>query len=127
MNSNTINGPGLIIVKASLKYQWKQEVSKFSDLKATVIQTYSEITSNITNRIKTRESKEKKTEELKEEIKQLKKERSQLFKNQFKGYDLLESKNNTRDFSHEIHFWKYSKSIGKLVDRNSFETIQQRH
>lgn len=88
LHKNVINGPGLIIVKASLKYQWKQEVSKFSDLKATVIQTYSELTSNITNRIKTRESKKEKTKELKEEIKQLKKERSQLFKNQFKGYDL---------------------------------------
>lgn len=88
LHKNVINGPGLIIVKASLKYQWKQEVSKFSDLKATVIQTYSELTSNITNRIKNRESKKEKTKELKEEIKQLKKERSQLFKSQFKGYDL---------------------------------------
>lgn len=88
LHKNIINGPGLIIVKASLKYQWKQEVSKFSDLKATVIQTYSELTSNITNKIKNRESKKEKTKELKEEIKQLKKERSQLFKNQFKGYDL---------------------------------------
>lgn len=88
LHKNIINGPGLIIVKASLKYQWQQEVGKFSDLKATVIQTYSELTSNITNRIKTRESKKEKTKELKEEIKQLKKERSQLFKNQFKDYDL---------------------------------------
>ena len=88
LHKNVINGPGLIIVKASLKYQWKQEISKFSDLKATVIQTYSELTSNITNRIKNRESKKEKTKELKEEIKQLKKERSQLFKSQFKGYDL---------------------------------------
>ena len=88
LHKNIINGPGLIVVKASLKYQWKQEVSKFSDLKATVIQTYSELTSNITNRIKVRESKKEKTKELKEEIKQLKKERSQLFKNQFKNYDL---------------------------------------
>ena len=88
LHKNVINGPGLIVVKASLKYQWKQEVSKFSDLKATVIQTYAELTSNITNRIKNRESKKEKTKELKEEIKQLKKERSQLFKNQFKDYDL---------------------------------------
>lgn len=88
LHKNVINGPGLIIVKASLKYQWQQEVGKFSDLKATVIKTYSELTSNITNRIKTRESKKEKTKELKEEIKQLKKERSQLFKNQFKSYDL---------------------------------------
>ena len=81
LHKNIINSSGLIVVKASLKYQWKQEVSKFSDLKATVIQTYSELTSNITNRIKTREAKKEKTKELKEE-------RSQLFKNQFKGYDL---------------------------------------
>lgn len=88
LHKNIINGPGLIIVKASLKYQWQQEVGKFSDLKATVVKTYSELTSNITNRIKNRESKKEKTKELKEEIKQLKKERSQLFKSQFKGYDL---------------------------------------
>ena len=88
LHKNIINGPGLIVVKASLKYQWQQEVGKFSDLKATVIQTYAEITANITNKIKLRESKKEKTKELKEEIKQLKKERSQLFKNQFKGYDL---------------------------------------
>lgn len=88
LHKNVINGPGLIIVKASLKYQWQQEVGKFCDLKATVIKTYSELTSNITNKIKTRESKKEKIKELKEEIKQLKKERSQLFKNQFKGYDL---------------------------------------
>lgn len=88
LHKNIINSPGLIIVKASLKYQWQQEVGKFCDLKATVIKTYSELTSNITNKIKNRESKKEKTKELKEEIKQLKKERSQLFKNQFKGYDL---------------------------------------
>lgn len=88
LHKNIINGPGLIIVKASLKYQWQQEVGKFSDLKATVIKTYSELTSNITNKIKNRESKKEKTKELKEEIKQLKKERSQLFKNQFKNHDL---------------------------------------
>ena len=54
LHKNIINGSGLIIVKASLKYQWQQEVGKFSDLKATVIQTYAEITANITNKIKKR-------------------------------------------------------------------------
>lgn len=31
---------GLIVVKASLKHQWYHEVSKFSDLKANIIDTY---------------------------------------------------------------------------------------
>lgn len=31
---------GLIVVKASLKYQWYHEVPKFSDLKANIIDTY---------------------------------------------------------------------------------------
>ena len=36
-----ISGPGLIVVKASLKYQWQKEVGKFSDLTAKVIETPS--------------------------------------------------------------------------------------
>ena len=66
-----ISGPGLVVVKASLKYQWKQEVEKFSDLKATVLETYSKLTSNFTNKIKNKQKKEE-TEENKEEILKLK-------------------------------------------------------
>ena len=34
-----VTGPGLIVVKASLKYQWHKEVSKFSDLTSIVVLT----------------------------------------------------------------------------------------
>lgn len=43
---------GLIVVKTSLKLQWQKEVSKFSDLKANIIETYKGSTSSIQNKIK---------------------------------------------------------------------------
>ena len=36
-----ITGKCLIVVKASLKYQWSKEIEKFSDLKASIIDTPS--------------------------------------------------------------------------------------
>lgn len=39
--NNTIKGPGIICVKASLKYQWLKEIEKFSNLRATIIKTPS--------------------------------------------------------------------------------------
>lgn len=39
--TNAINGPGMIVVKASLKYQWVKEVEKFSHYKAKAIDTPS--------------------------------------------------------------------------------------
>lgn len=39
LRNGIIKGPGLIVVKASLKVQWAHEVEKFSDLKPAVIQT----------------------------------------------------------------------------------------
>ena len=38
-----INGTGIIIVKASLKAQWKSEVKKFSDYSVRVIESYAKI------------------------------------------------------------------------------------
>lgn len=40
-NRGIVSGPGLIVVKASLKYQWQKEVGKFSDLIAKIIETPS--------------------------------------------------------------------------------------
>lgn len=37
------NAQGLIVVKASLKYQWLSEVSKFSNLKAVILDTYKSV------------------------------------------------------------------------------------
>lgn len=39
--NNLITGKCMIVVKASLKYQWLKEVEKFSDLKAKIIETPS--------------------------------------------------------------------------------------
>ena len=41
IKNKIINGKGLIVVKASLKYQWNKEVEKFSNLKSTIIETPS--------------------------------------------------------------------------------------
>lgn len=40
VHSGKISGPGVIVVKASLKIQWFHEVSKFTDYRAKVIDTY---------------------------------------------------------------------------------------
>ena len=41
-----IKGPGMIIVKASLKVQWLSEIGKFSDFDAIVVQTLSQLNKN---------------------------------------------------------------------------------
>ena len=41
--SNKVSTPGLIVVPASLKYQWVKEVSKFSDLVAHSIDSPSKM------------------------------------------------------------------------------------
>ena len=92
--NNIINGPGLIVVKASLKVQWLKEVKKFSNLKANIIYTEKEYNSSLNQKIKNRESKLKKINDKKEiktikkEINNFKKEKEKNFNKQFKGYDL---------------------------------------
>ncbi len=105
-----INGPGVIIVKASLKTQWVKEIQKFSDLKPVIIRTSTDISSSIEDKIKRRKArisklkKEKdksgkldlkkikdngsKIEELKHEVSILQEESDNLFNDQFKGSDL---------------------------------------
>ena len=89
---------GLIVVKASLKYQWKSEVEKFSDLKANIIETPSFICRNINSKIKRLEAKKKnykankntaKLKEVNAKIKELKEEAKNTFLEQFNGYQLL--------------------------------------
>lgn len=48
---------GVFVVKASLKEQWLSEVSKFTDLRASVIQTFKSRTSNYNSRIRAWEKK----------------------------------------------------------------------
>lgn len=98
-----INGPGAIIVKASLKVQWVKEVSKFAHLTANGIYTKADFCSNEYNRVKTRKNAIKKLDEKgsltkkekekkakkKREIIALYKEIDEKFKMQFQGYDLF--------------------------------------
>lgn len=92
-----ISGPGMIIVKASLKTQWLHEISKFSDLKCAIIQSKSDISNNIKTKIKRRQAKinnldkianAKEIKALKAEISDLKLEIDTLFASQFNDLDL---------------------------------------
>ena len=42
-----IKGPGIIVVKASLKNQWKEEVKKFTNYKAIIVNTMAKMKSNV--------------------------------------------------------------------------------
>ncbi|PTY93005.1 DEAD/DEAH box helicase [Heyndrickxia sporothermodurans] len=94
-----VDGPGMVVVKASLKTQWVKEVSKFSDLNAKIIQTPKEISASIQDKIKRRENRIKKLEAkgdsekeiagLRKEIVNLKKEARIVFEKQFEGADLF--------------------------------------
>ncbi|ODV53284.1 DEAD/DEAH box helicase [Lysinibacillus fusiformis] len=94
-----VSGPGMIIVKASLKYQWHKEVEKFSDLKSKVVLSSKEVAAPILTKIKRRENtlkkllknnpKDSKVTEIQKEIINLKKESIKVFKDQFKEADLF--------------------------------------
>ena len=55
-----IDGPAMFVVKASLKTQWLNEVSKFTDFKASVIETYKTKERKKLSQIRDREKKIKK-------------------------------------------------------------------
>ena len=94
---NIISGPGIVVVKASLKTQWKKEVEKFSNFSANVIQTKPALCTNEYSRLKARERKLKKLDPLKQkieyqsikyEISEIEKEIDAKFDQQFE-YDLF--------------------------------------
>lgn len=92
-NRGIIEGPGMIVVKASLKVQWEKEVKKFTDLTPRVIKTYKDCVSKEEAMLKRREKKlesaasgEKK--ELEFEIKDLKRIIKDKFKRQFEDADI---------------------------------------
>jgi superfamily II DNA or RNA helicase len=96
-DNKIIKGPGMFVVKASLKTQWLREVEKFSDLKATIIKTEADITENIKDKIKRRKAKIKKLDPtvckdeikaIKQEIKDFNVEMESVFKQQFDGFDI---------------------------------------
>jgi len=81
---------GVFVVKAALKNQWRDEITKFTNLRANVIFTFKSITKNFTNRIKSREKKIEKLSvklkengnkimKLKREIEKLTEERRHIF------------------------------------------------
>lgn len=91
-----INGQGLIVVKASLKLQWKKEVSKFSDYNAEIIKSYADCCSKYLRKIKKKEKElaklsvtDKNRTVLAKEIKELQEEADNHFNQQFEGPDLL--------------------------------------
>lgn len=92
-----LKGKGMIVVKASLKTQWKIEIEKFSNLKAEVIKTPSEIAASPVRKIRARKNKINKLDKIadiekikkiKLEIKELELEAKNLFREQFEGQDL---------------------------------------
>lgn len=91
-----IQGQGLIVVKASLKTQWKKEVSKFSNYNASIIQTYADRCQKYVTKAKKIEkqlSKLKVTDtsrkELVAELKSINDQAMEHFLEQFENCDLL--------------------------------------
>ena len=97
---NIMSGPGLVVVKATLKTQWQKEVEKFSNLRAKILDTEKATTSNIQAKIRTRQKKidkllpegsltsVKEIEILNQEIKALETEMAATFSAQFDDADL---------------------------------------
>jgi SNF2 family DNA or RNA helicase len=96
-----ITGPGLIVVKASLKVQWKKEIEKFTDLRAVILDTEKACTSGISSKIKRLKKKQdelllktetpsviQELEVLNDQIENLEKQASDQFKSQFDNADL---------------------------------------
>ncbi len=95
INPNSI---GIILVKATLKLQWLNEVSKFSEAKANIIKSNAEITSGYRSKIKKIQSDIKKLnisknkaliKQYKSKIKEYELSAKDAFNQQFDGYDLL--------------------------------------
>lgn len=93
-NAGIISGPGLIVVKASLKVQWASEVKRFSDLVPKIIETYSKATTRETGIIKRLQNKLDACEpsdraSIEDDIKQAEKLKEKVFKAQFEKADLF--------------------------------------
>ena len=93
IKAGKISGPGMVVVKASLKLQWASEVEKFSNLRPRIIQTATQATASVKQNIKKLEARLKKADDvesmkLKAEIKKLKAKAKEAFEEQFKDCDL---------------------------------------
>ena len=82
IHNNIVSPPGLIVVKATAKKQWYNEIEKFSDLSPRILRTYDDITYNIRAKIKRLKEDEE------DKIQELKKEERKVFREQFKGADV---------------------------------------
>lgn len=89
---------GVVLVKATLKIQWLNEISKFSDLRAVIVKSFADSTASYKNKIKRYQSQIKKCDkisekekikELKKKIKDLEQEKQCAFDEQFVNKDLL--------------------------------------
>lgn len=96
-----IQGPGLVVVKATLKTQWGKEVEKFSNLRAKILDTEKSVCSGIQAKARRRQKKidellaktptasiNTEIKALTEEIDSLQQEASSAFKTQFDDADL---------------------------------------
>lgn len=94
------NGKCLVVVKSSLKVQWKREIERFSKLKANIIDTYKKTTGSLNAKYKTANDeltkllrgsikKANKIIKQKEKIEAIKKELEEKFAAQFSSnYDI---------------------------------------
>ena len=95
LKAKKIHGPGVIVVKASLKTQWAAEIRKFSDLTPKIIKTSKDATRKIQGQIKRAEKKFDSAKNLAEqqkcakEVLRLKEEAEETFAGQFQDADLL--------------------------------------
>lgn len=95
VKAKKIDGPGVIVVKASLKTQWVAEIRKFSNLTPKIIKTFKDVTKKIATQIKRAEKKLDKANNLAEqtaaakELTKLKREAESVFIEQFQDADLL--------------------------------------
>ena len=96
-----IHGPGLVVVKATLKTQWSKEIEKFSNLRPKILDTEKAACSSVNGKIRRRQKKleelllkpttpsvTKETQLVMNELKQLQVEAQQAFDAQFEDADL---------------------------------------
>lgn len=93
VKAGKVTGPGMIVVKASLKLQWAAEVEKFSNLRPRIIMTSAQASTALKQRIKKCEAQLKKADDVERmkltaEIKKLKGQAKEVFEQQFKDCDL---------------------------------------
>lgn len=125
---------GIILVKATLKLQWYNEVLKFSNLKPSIIKTYSDIASYKKTKINQLNKEIKKYDkikdrkiikELKEKVKELEKQAHEIFAKQFKDCDLLIINYESLKEQH-IHDYLLSMKNIKYIFADEIQKISNR-